>query len=117
MGLNTVIDILLAHAMSTPIQRRQEYVNAIAASRGVSQPAEKRYVFTRKGWLDWYAEHPLSRADMDAAMWQWKQDFPVNPGTLENIEAWEEEGTRSSKTSEGPSQRCFCGISSADVPD
>ena len=58
-------------AMSTPIQRRQEYVNAIAASRGVSQPAEERYVYTHKEWLDWYAEHPLSQADMDAQVWQW----------------------------------------------
>ena len=54
-------------AMSTPIQRRQEYVNAFAAARGVSQPAEEHYGYTHKEWLDWYAEHPLSEADMDAA--------------------------------------------------
>ena len=83
-------------AMSTPIQRRQGFANSIAASRGVSQPAVGRYVYTHKQWLEWYAEHPLSQTDMDAAVWQWKQDVPMNPSTREKIEAWEEEGARSS---------------------
>jgi hypothetical protein len=84
-------------AMTTPIRRRQEYTKALAASRGVSQPAGGRCDYTQNEWLDWYAEMPLSEADMDAAVSQWKKDFPMNPHSLEKIEAWEEEGTRSSK--------------------
>ena len=34
-------------AMAIPIKRRLKFVEAIAASRGVSQPDEDRYVFTR----------------------------------------------------------------------
>ena len=73
-------------------------------------------VFASKKRFDWYAEHPLSQADMDTAVEQWKQDFPMNPSTLEKIQAWEEENTRGcKKTNERPSQRCFCGIPSAGV--
>ena len=65
-------------------------MNRVCASRRGS-------VFTSKEWFDWYAEHPLSQADMDAAVGQWKQDFPMSPSTLEKIQAWEEENTRGCK--------------------
>ena len=48
-------------AMAIPIRRRQEYVNALAASRGVSQPAGGIGVYTQKEWLEWYAQMPLKR--------------------------------------------------------
>ena len=83
--------------MSTPIQRRQEYVKTVAAARGISQPAEGHYGYTHKEWLDWYAEHPLSEADMDAAKSQWKNNFPMNLHSLEQINAWKKEGTRETK--------------------
>ena len=34
---------------------------------------------------------------MDAAVWQWKQDFPMNPSSREKIDSWEKENTRGSK--------------------
>ena len=84
-------------AMTKPIRQRQQYINALAASRGVSQPADGRCVYTQNELLHWYAKMPLSESDMDAAVSQWKNDFPMNRHSLEKIEAWEEEGTRTSK--------------------
>ena len=102
-------------AMSTPIRRRKEYVNAIASSRGVSQLAEEGSVRTHADWLHWYAEHPLSEDNMDAAVRQWKQHFPMKHHTLGNITYLEKKGTKDTKKSERPSQRCLCGIPSAGV--
>ena len=84
-------------AMTTPICRRQEYVKTLAASRGVLHPAPGFHAYTEKDWLDWYAKMPLSEADMDAAVSQWKQDFLMIPKTSDKIKKWEDEGTRSSK--------------------
>ena len=94
-------------AMRIPIRRRQEYVDKVSASRGVPQPAELGRVgqvcrnagwwYTPQDWLDWYAENPLSKDDMEAAVRQWKYDFPMNSHTVEKIEAWEQEDTRKTK--------------------
>ena len=40
---------------------------------------------------------PLSKEDMDEAVSQWKNDFPMKPHSLEKIKAWEKEDTRGSK--------------------
>ena len=70
-------------AMLTPIERRQYFVNGVAAARGLHAG-------------QWYAEQPLSDKDMGAAVLQWKYDFPMNPHLLKKIEAWEQEDTESS---------------------
>ena len=84
-------------AMATPIRRRQEYVKTLAASRGVLHPAPGFHAYTEKDWLDWYAKTPLSEADMDAAVSQWKEDFLMISETCYKIKNWEDEGTRKSK--------------------
>ena len=82
--------------MYTPIQRRQQYVHYIAENYSASYFREGRYGYTHKQWVDWYETHPLTEYDMDAAVHQWKYDFPMMKHSSDKIKAWEEEDTRSS---------------------
>ncbi len=42
--------------MAEPIRRRQAYINAVATSRGVSQPAAKGDSYTVQEWIEWLSE-------------------------------------------------------------
>ena len=68
-------------AMTTPIRRRQKYIDTLA----------------KHSLRVLYATWPLSEKDMDAAVKQWKHDFPMKRKTLKKINGWEKEGTRASK--------------------
>ena len=57
--------------------------------------------YTAHSWHDWYALRPLSDTHMDAAVPQWKREFPMNAHTRERIKALEDEHTRRSKKKAG----------------
>ena len=83
-------------AMAEPSRQRQIYVRKLANHSGVSQPAVDSEL-TAQQLLDWYAQTTLSKADMDADVQQWKDDFPMHEVSRAKIERWQEDGSRKAK--------------------
>ena len=75
-------------ALSTPMRQRRQFITTLASDNSY---------YTVQEWHDWYAVRPLSETHMDEAVYQWKQEFPMNDHTREKIEALEVQNTRQSK--------------------
>jgi hypothetical protein len=70
--------------MTQPIRRRDEYIHAIARTRGTTRKrgmSDWSYGYTEDEWICWYNNNPLESADITEVMKQWSQEFFEKPET------------------------------------
>ena len=70
--------------MTQPIRRRDEYIHAIARTRGTTRKrgmSDWSYGYTEDEWICWYNNNPLESEDITEVMKQWSQEFFEKPET------------------------------------